>query len=49
LIKTIRGRFNRFKYDNRKGVITRDEAGTESTIILDTILELITEVKNKIA
>jgi len=49
LIKTIRGRFNRFKYDNRKGVITRDEASTESTIILDTILELITEVKNKIA
>lgn len=48
-INTIRGRFNRYKYNKRKGVITRDEADTESTIILDTILELITEVKNEIA
>ena len=48
-IKTIRGRFNRYKYNKRKGVITRDEADTESTIILDIILELITDVKNKIA
>jgi hypothetical protein len=48
-IDRIRGRFNRYKYDKRKGVITSEQANAESNNILDTILELITEVKNEIA